>query len=324
MRAQRFGVRSERRFAGILVLALGVLVASIALTHIPLIVEAKGTGLTFNLAAAASSPLDATPDPQAHLIYFTGQGTSDGERGVFWVPASGGTAAPLAVGRPFASPMGLAISTDGRRLYVADPEADAIFVVPTNGDGPRVLRGTEGTAPLVPDVVNHGGGDEIYYSGRNPSDGLPAVFKIAAEGGHRSIIAKGSPFVDPRGVAVAGDGSVYVSDRAASGGGLGAIFRVVGSHVQTIAANVRTGSPVSGLALTQDDSTLLVSALHPHHDSARVLVIDLATGGIEIVDQGIKQNVGAGGIHRAHDVDQFAWCGTTVGDRGTVFQVILK
>lgn len=38
----------------------------------------------------------------------------------------------------------------------------------------------------------------------------------------------------------------------------------------------------------------------------------------------ISQNRGAGGIHRARNADVYAWCGSTVGGVGTVFQVTFK
>ena len=83
----------------------------------------------------------ATPDPDGQQIYFTATGQAGS--GVFGVPFAGGATRAVAVGDPFVAPRGLAISTDGQQLYVADPEAAGadgrtgrIFVVPAAGGAP--------------------------------------------------------------------------------------------------------------------------------------------------------------------------------------------
>src|SRR5690242_771897 len=90
-------------------------------------------------------PLDSVPNPDATTIYFTATGPKG--PGVFQVPAAGGAAVEIATGAPFAEPVGIAISSDGRQLYVADPKAGQIFVVPVAGGAPAALSGTEKTAP---------------------------------------------------------------------------------------------------------------------------------------------------------------------------------
>ena len=50
------------------------------------------------------TPLDSTPDPDGHTIYFTATGSHG--PGVFKVDANGGKVAPVAAGAPFVAPRG--------------------------------------------------------------------------------------------------------------------------------------------------------------------------------------------------------------------------
>ena len=83
------------------------------------------------------------------------------------------------------------------------------------------------------------------------------------------------------------------------------------------------GDP-AGIALTLDESLLLVSALETNRDSSMVLVIDLATLRLGVVNQVIGANIGSGGLHRAQGRNLLAWCGVTVGGGGIVYRVELK
>jgi sugar lactone lactonase YvrE len=299
-----------------------------------------------DFAPAASSGIfdhafDATPDPDGNLIYFTA--TSGQDAGLFRVPATGGEVVTITVGTPLTLPLGLAISTSGQTLYVADPQAiaapfqtagqagsaepganrGAIFSIPAPGGAATPVAGTAHTAPRGLEVAQENGADLLYFTGVDPSDGQPAVLKVAAAGGPLSIIVKGPPLVDPVGVAVGSDGTLYVTDQAAGGNGLGRVFRVTGGTVETIATSVRTGTP-AGVALTLDESLLLVSALRANRDSSIVLVIDLADLHQGIVNQVIEANVGSGGLHRARNRNLMAWCGITAGGGGVVYRVELK
>ena len=65
--------------------------------------------------------LDSTPDIDGTTIYFTA--SSSHSAGVFRVPASGGPVTSVFVGSPFVTPRGIAISPDGKQLYVTDGAA---------------------------------------------------------------------------------------------------------------------------------------------------------------------------------------------------------
>lgn len=320
-----------------------------SLVHLPLI----GQGyLLFNDAVSAFEPaassglfdraFDATPDPEGDLIYFTA--TSAQGVGIFRVPALGGAVTPISVGVALTLPTGLVISNSGETLFVADSEVEiahddgamrssaemlpshnegAIFRLPAGGGTATLVAGTEHTTPRGLEIVQQNGTETLYFTGIDPLDDQPAVMKVAAGGGPVTVIAKGPPLVEPVGVTVDANGVVYVTDQAAGGNGLGRVFRIAAGNVETLAAHVRTGDP-AGVALTLDESLLLVSALEPNQDSSMVLVIDLAKGRQGVVNQVIGANIGSGGLHRAHGRNLMAWCGITAGGGGVVYRVELN
>jgi hypothetical protein len=169
-----------------------------------------GTGMaTLKTAADTLSPLDATPDPMGNTIYFTAVDPVNGP-GVFKVPADGSNTTPTAVkvGDPFAAPFGISTSSDGTQLYIADPGAvdptsnvdiGLIFAMPAGGGTPVALAGSEQTRARSLDVVKEGSADVIYFTGIDKTDSSPGIFKMPASGGSVSVVAKGSPFLDPSG-----------------------------------------------------------------------------------------------------------------------------
>jgi len=189
------------------------------------------------------SPFDSTPNPDATTIYYTATGPQGPS--VFQVPAAGGAAELLFGGVPLVGPVGIEISSDGSKVYVADPQASQIFVIPTSGDHtPMPLSGTAGSMPRGMAIRIDQGQDVLYFTGKDASDGQVAVFKIPAAGGNQpTIVAKGMPLVEPDGLAVTHTGTVYVSDHAAAGGGLGRIFKIDAGAVITIVDRVRVGNP---------------------------------------------------------------------------------
>ncbi len=271
-------------------------------------------------SGAFQAPRDSTPDPDATTIYFTAAGEQG--PGVFRVPAGGGEALALASGAPFVDPVGIAISADASRLYVADPGAGQIFALPVGGGAPAALAGSHGSAPRGLAVAGAAGQELLYFTGVDPSDGQPAVMKLPA-GGAASVVAKGAPLVAPDGITVTEAGVLYVSDRSAGGNGLGAIFKIEGGAVSTVVKQVRVGDP-AGVALTRDDRVLLVSALQPDRDSDQVLLVDLTTLATGSVTQGIAQNQRAGGVHRARNSNVFSWADLAAGGGGRVYRIELK
>ena len=257
-----------------------------------------------------AGPIDASPSPDGATIYFTALGAQT--PGLFGVAATGGEVRSLAQGVPLVMPLGLAVSTDGRTVFVADSAAASdqsmagqVFAVDASGGELEPLAATAGTGARALTVVQENGVDVLYFSGVDPSDGQPAVMRLADDG-MLTVVAKGAPLVEPGGLAVATDGILYVADRLAAGDGLGSIFRIADGTIDTLAERVRLGNPV-GLALTTDDALLLASALNPATGRAQVLLIDLASGQQAIINRVIEANSGSGGVHRAANTNVFAW-----------------
>ncbi len=263
---------------------------------------------------------DAAPDPDGSTFYFTTN------RGVFSVPAGGGDVETIS--ESMVAPLGIAVSTDGLTIYVTDPwsagpAGNGIFAIPAEGGDPVIVEGTYGTSPRGLTVINENGADYLYFTGINPADGQPAIFKNLASGGMEAInISSGAPLVDPSGITVTQDSVIYVLDRLAAGNGLGSVFRINGTEFEAIATEIRTGAQLAGIALTQNEGALLVSQLDPVAGTAQVLLVNLENMETNIVDVVINVNTSAGGLHRAHNADIFAWAdsGGTIG-RGQIYRV---
>jgi hypothetical protein len=78
-----------------------------------------------------------------------------------------------------------------------------------------------------------------------------------------------------------------------------------------LADHIRTSGQIAGAALTLDESILPVSNLHPSKGTAQVLAMTLSTGTAGLINKGIATNTGAGGVHRAHTVNQFSLADST-------------
>ena len=292
-------------------------------------------------AIETNTPFDATPSPDGKTIYFTA--VSDKGPGVFSAPAAGGTPTELHAGAPFAAPFGIDISSDGTELYVADAAAETesttdeedrgqILVLGTSGGTPSPLNGTTGYIPRGVEVVaKDGGADEIFFSGQNPESGEHGVFKVSSSGGTPESLARGGGFIDPSGIAVTSDGgSVYVGDTRSSAGGKAAVVLVKDGVAEEFLPSLDVGYPL-GLALSKDDSTLFVSALDPETLTDLVLVVDLGTkeishytGDPNDPTKDFSQFEESAGLHRAKDVDVFAWADSKAGANGTVFVLTMK
>lgn len=286
------------------------------------------------------TPLDATPDPDGNQIYFTARSANGA--GVFSVPAAGGTVVTLTIGAPLTTPVGIAVSTNGQTLYLADTHAQingtvamtmtgALFSLPSSGGAPTPIPGTAHTAPRGLTVVKENNVDVIYFTGVDPADGQPAVMMIPAAGGVLTVEEKGEGMVDPVGIAVSKTGAIYIADQAAAGNGLGTLFRFKphtehgrSSHAERLADFVRMGDP-AGITLTLDESLVLVSSLETVGRTSQVLVVNTTTKAQGIVNKVIGVNHTSGGLHRAHNTNVMAWADVASGNGGlgTVFRVRL-
>jgi DNA-binding beta-propeller fold protein YncE len=252
-------------------------------------------------AGGISTPLDAAPDSTGENVYFIATGTNG--IGVFQVPMQGGTVTEIKAGEPFTRLEGLALSPDGKWVFVADSEAQGgvIFRLSLEDNSVTVLAG-EGTAPKGLEVV----GNQLYFTGTEDSE--PAVFSIPVTGGERVTLAKGAPFANLSSVAATEEGVVYVSDRGL-GDNRGVIYRI-DSSVTPIAQNLILGNP-AGIALTADASVLAVSSLSAD-GHAQVILINTASLETLLFNRVIGENVSAGGLHRSPggSAEVFAWVDT--------------
>jgi DNA-binding beta-propeller fold protein YncE len=298
-------------------LGLGLLtMTSASARSAPIARPAAATTPQVSLVAqlAGNSAIDASPDPTGQTIYFTTNGP--GGAGIFRVPATGGTFQPVLLGGPLRGPAELAVSNDAKQLFVADRAAGRIFVVPSAGGAARVLRGTAGTAPEGLEMLTEAGRNYVVYTGRDPRDGKPAVMRISVAGASRpTILHEGAPLSAPDGVAVSKTGAVYVSDQA---GSHGRVLRLDSRGVTTVASGVTLGKP-GGIALTLDESKLLISSLNPATRTAQVVILDTHTGATSTFDQVIGANHMAGGLHRARATASMGWA--DVSRSGRIYRI---
>jgi DNA-binding beta-propeller fold protein YncE len=136
--------------------------------------------------------------------------------------------------------------------------------------------------------------------------------------GELEVIYEGPDLREPSGVAVTGDGEVYVIDTIGADAGA-ALVKVGDGAVTVVTPGLLVGYP-AGIALTQDEGFMLVSGIKAEVGSAQVYRIDLADPSLdnaEIIDAGISQNTESAGLHRAHAVDNYAW--SNADARGTVY-----
>jgi len=279
--------------------------------------------MTATLGGNFRNPQDSTPDLTGKTTYFTATASDGKAQGVYQVPAAGGTATDVYIGEPFVTPRSLVLSLDGRQLYMTDPGAlqgGAIFSLSLDGGAPELVSGSLGTAPQNLDVVSQNGQQVIYFTGKDPSSGEPAVLKLAEGTDTPSVVIKGFPLVAPDGIVVNHLGDMMVSDRLAAGGGLGRIFKVEGHSATTMVEKVHTGEP-AGIALSADESTVLVSAHQLTSLADEVLAVDVNTlqaGPItNQVGDVVGQNHSAAGLHESHGVKGvYSWADLTAGGGG--------
>ncbi len=293
--------------------------------------EVLGNGTIGAIAPAANNgavftaPLDATPSPDGKEVYFTAR--NEEGVGVFKAAASGGTITALHVGEPMSTPVNITVATDNRTVFIADPGASinegdrgAIWAVPTAGGAPTLVAGTAGYAPRGITLMSEGGGDQIYFTGQTIDSREPGVFKVAAAGGTVEGIVKGAPFHDPNGLAVTRSGTIYVVDNGADDPATSAtqVIQISDNSATVFATGLKTGFP-AGIALSQDDSTALISAVDPVKATDLVVRINLATKEQTNFSTGIENFEEAAGLHRAANAEVYAWCDSTANGTGTIY-----
>jgi sugar lactone lactonase YvrE len=254
-----------------------------------------------------------------------------------------GTLTRLAVGDRLSMPTGLTVSTDGTTLYIADPGSELvtgtppnqtrtlgfIFSMPIGGGALTSLAAAEGTAPKSLELVTSGSDDVIYFTGRDPANGRPTLWRMPADGSSKELVTQGSgdpdsvaaELMDPSALVVTQSGVVYVSDSLGAEG-LAGILKVEAGAVSRLVNGLRLGYP-AGIALDLAEKTLFVSG-HKPDKSAAVYAIDLTTGTSTIADIDLGDSTESGGLRRARNADIFGWADSDGSEKrpaGTVFLV---
>jgi DNA-binding beta-propeller fold protein YncE len=289
----------------------------------------KGDGTIRELTPAAmagamfSGPLDATLSPDGKIAYFIARGP-DGAPAVF--QSAAGVIKQLAAGPPLAAPFGIDITADGKTLIIADPGALSVdedvdvrgqlLSLPVVGGTAAVLSGATGFAPRGLAVA----GDQIYFTGATVAEHTPGVFRVPVAGGAVMPVAMGDPFTDPSGVAVSESGDAYVVDTAGQGSDHARLIAVHNGSAAVLLEAIKVGFP-AGVALSQDDKTVLISALDPARSTD--LVIRYATGSKETqeIASGIDSFTESAGLHRARNADTYVWADSTANGGGTVYVI---
>ncbi len=295
--------------------------------------NAELTGLV-EAASVVDTPFDATPDPDGEIVYFVAVAGEEHETSALW-RADGETVTMLVDG--FTTPMNVVTSFDGDTLFVADAgdeiedddededvPSGVVFAVSSDGGDKAAIESTRAYEPRGLAIADEGGEEVLYFTGVDPADGEPGVFKTLPGGGAVSVKAKGAPLVEPSGIAVSAAGVVYVADVFGEDG-FGTILRIADDAAQTFVAPIAVGYP-AGIALAQSDLFLLVSGLDPVEGTAVVYRIDVTDGMVERFDAGISHNTESAGVHRAHNTDRFAWANADGADEegdggGTVYLI---
>jgi len=310
---------------------------------------AEGIGLNQIDAVAnapeALMPVDATPSPDGKDVYFIAFSSHMDADGLkmertpaIYKTSSAPGAAPqkLFEGAPLNSPFGITISDDGQTLFIADSSSDGAIVDPNvdppvdgpdrsdgrvfsmsaSGGTPTALAGTENIVPAGLEAM----GASLFVTGRK--DGVPGLYKTGIGGGAVSAVASGAPFVDPGGVAVTRDGVAYVVDTGSSTLSTQALASVVkvtaDGKTEVIRDGLAVGHP-AGIALVNDESAILVSALDSATGTDRVFRISLGDRSVTQLSDKIGDFYESAGLHRARNAEVFAWADSHANKTGTVY-----
>jgi hypothetical protein len=282
---------------------------------------------------------DAQPNAMGTTVFFTGI-DSMGNAGVFkQAICPAGAVVTVYTGPQFDAPFGIALSSDDKTVFVADPSApeDPSYADPTKDRGvlyslaaaggmaPAILAGS--VQPRSVTVHVEAGSDQVYFTGIDKANGKAGVFKVPAGGGAVTTVAEGAPFQDPAGIAIAKNGDIYVVDTLGTGSGLGAVIQIPNGMTTgtPFVPNIQVGYP-AGIAILSDASQLLLSGLDPTAQSDAVVQITVSSKAVNNITTGIAGFSEAAGLHRALNADVFAWADTKakpmgMTGTGTVFVI---
>jgi hypothetical protein len=178
-----------------------------------------------------------------------------------------------------------------------------------------------------PRSVTLGPSDRLYFSGVDPQSGEPGVFSLSGDA--VATVFSGAPLIDPSGIAVFADGRVLVADTRLFDGamdpraldGEAGVVLLQSGVANVFATGFATGFP-AGIALTLDESTLIVSGQGPDRSDTVYLVSvahpDQAATPVTAAFSAFQDS--SAGLKRAHGANTFIWASLSAGG-GTVFKI---
>lgn len=267
------------------------------------------------MTGAFSAIFDAVPSPDGTKVYFSGADAM-GNLAAWSVPvmSSPQTAMQVtAAGSPVVAPVGVAVSSDNTRLYIADPGAidqmggddGVIWVVALPSGIPSQVSGSGGIYARGITVSSSGGSDTLVFTGVNGS-GQAGLFTLAAGGGTAMTVVAGAPFDDPSGVTVAPNGDDYVFDVTAGGSHRADVIKVSGGTATAVLTDLFVGYP-AGITMNDANNAIVLSGLAAASGPDTITVVT-ATGGMSpLVSSGLSSLSNAGGLHRAANANVYAF-----------------
>ena len=271
------------------------------------------TTVTKVASGGFSNPTDAVASPDGKTFYFAAYDDEEEKQPAIFQTASapGSAAEVIAMGAPLDMPIGLVMSCDGERIFVADSggETGGVLQLPAAGGAVTELTATGLTRPgglaMGPDCKT------LYATGRT-SSGAPALFAISIDGGEATAVYTGAPLVAPTGLHVDNDGVAWVMDHLAHGAtGEGVLFAIPkdGSAATEVVSNLRMGTP-GGVSLTAGGGT----AVMPTRDEdghAQLTSVVITTGEMQQLATPDIHDVG--GLRTARGASVFAVVDTEGG-----------
>jgi sugar lactone lactonase YvrE len=231
-------------------------------------------------AAAALALVPAFAAARPGDLYVTDSGPDAGAD-VFRVDPASGAPTPVFSTATDDQPAALAFAPDGRLLLVdrdfpGAPEFNGtLFGIDLNsGAGFQITGGAPFESPTALDVEP--GGTALVADADAPAgEGLGGLFRVDLETGVRAPLSFSPLYFDPRGVAVAPTGEIYLADNRSGGPPLfpGAVFRV--DPASGAATAILTGTKPSSLVLRPDGKLLVLMSTGT---APGIFLLDPATG----------------------------------------------
>lgn len=247
--------------------------------------------------AEFTSPFDATPSPDGCTVYFTAVDPKTLGGAVFSVAKDGTGLKRLDTGNLLVAPVGVAVSTDGKTIFVADAgfgAADTGAIVSLSSSGGMPTATSTGNAPHSIAVAKEGTADQIYFAGTGATG--ESVFKVAASGGNAAAVVGvpgGLGGVAPQSAG----GFLFVTATS------GALSSSTGGAPTLVVGNLDVGLP-GGVAVSSDGTAALVATKSGGVSGLLRVVLASKATTFTAVGSGLVE---PGGVHRAHGVEVYAF-----------------